>query len=446
MKTIFVTSFHPHISRNILSAGVLERLIIKGLQVILIVPNYKKSFFNGRFGGPSVSIEGIQPYQASKTWRGLFFKKLGVFLFDTGTSRLKTKYKYYNDKKFFYFISARALGFLGKLFLVKKSVRFFDQKFSPKGFFRDLILKYKPDAIFSTDPQNENDVSLMHDARNAGIPIIAMLRSWDNTTQRILRVMPDKLLVGSEELKKEVQNMYKYSKRKIAITGNPHYDNYIKGPTKTKEEFFAEFGIDVKKQLITYAPIGDHLVTKNDIDQYVMEILGELKDYQVLVRFPPDEAVTLINFKKPENMFYDQPGQAFKNNEFGDREIRKEDDERLINEIYHSNLVITGPTSISLDSVLIDKPVITVNFYPSPRHIFDGIYTNKCDHIQKLLRTGGVRHATSKEEFLEYTESYIKNPSLDAKGRERIRSMWFSHADGTSGERVANEIFKFVNL
>lgn len=444
MKTLFVTSFHPHISRNILSAGVLSRFA-RLMRVVLIVPNYKKSFFEEQFGSENVFVEGVSMYQASKFWRGLFFKKLGIFLFDTGTARLKTKYKYYNDKKFFYFLTAMSLGFFGKLFLLRRAVRFLDQKFSPKGFFKELISKYNPDAIFSTDPQNENDVSLMHDAKDAGVSVIAMLRSWDNTTQRILRVLPDRLLVGSSELKKEVLNMYKYPENKISITGNPHYDKYIKGPTKTKEEFFTEFGFDTAKKLITYAPVGDHLVTFNDIDQYVMETLGKLKNNQILVRFPPDEGVRLVDFKKPENMFYDKPGQMFKNDEFGDREIRKEDDEHLINEIYHSDLIITGPTSISLDSALIDKPIITVDFYPSPRHLFDGIYTNKCDHIQKLLQTGGIKHASSKENFLKFINEYLENPKLDADGRAKIRSMWFSHSDGNAGERVANEVLKFIN-
>ncbi|MEK7502869.1 MAG: CDP-glycerol glycerophosphotransferase family protein [Patescibacteria group bacterium] len=446
MKTLFVTSFHPHISRNILSTEVLEKFKkTPGLRVVILAPSYKKEYFEKNFGGGNVAIEGVPMYQASKTKLGLLFKKLGVFLFNTGTSILKTKYKYYNDRKFFYFVSAMVLGFLGKFPGVKPIARFLDQKFSPKGFFANLIKKHNPDAIFSTDPQNENDVSLMHDARDSGVPVIAMLRSWDNTTQRILRVLPDRLLAGSSELKKEMLAMYKYPESKIAVTGNPHYDRY-RAPSVAKEQFFKEFGFDLNKKLITFAPIGDHLLTKNDIDQYVMEILSMVPNVQILVRFPPDEGVQLVDFKKPENMFFDRPGQKFKDAEMGDREIRREDDDRLINELHHSDLIITGPTSISLDSAFAGTPVITANTPPTPRHIFDGAYTFFCDHIQKLFRTGGVRHAETKEDLLRYIDGYLKDPSRDAAGREKIRSMWFSHADGRAGERVANEVLKFVNL
>ena len=460
MQTVFVTSFHPHISRNILRTDVLEILRhTHALRVVLVVPDYKKEYFTANFGGANVIVEGVRLYQASRTTRGLFFKKLGLFLFDTGTARLKKRYKYYHEKGLLYFWFSMALGFIGKSFLVRRAVRFLDLKLSPRGFFNESIVRYHPNLIFSTDPQNENDVSLMQDARRAGIPVLAMLRSWDNVTQRILRLLPDRLLVGSATLKEEVTALYRYPAEKISTVGNPHYDRYLRGPTKSKQEFFAEFGMDPNKKVILYAPIGDHLVKFNDIDQYVMETLASLgeprhgRGEQVLVRFPPDEGVRLVDFKKPPNMFFDKPGAAFKDTEFGDREIRREDDDRLINEIYYSDVIVTGPTSISLDAALIDKPVITVNFYPSggtgderpsPRHLFDGVFTYQCDHIQRLLKTGGVRHATLRGQFLSDITVYLQNPALDREGRAKIRSLWFSRADGKAGERVAEEILKFL--
>ena len=332
-----------------------------------------------------------------------------------------------------------ALGWVGKFFLVRRVVRWLDFHFSPHGFFDGLIAHYQPQLIFSTDPQNENDVSLMQDARRARVPVLAMLRSWDNVTQRVVRVLPDRLLVGSDTIKDEAISFYRFPENKIVVVGNPHYDRYRAGPTKSKEEFFAEFGMDPQKKLIVYAPIGDHLVKFNDIDQYVIETLASLGE-QILVRFPPDEGVRLVDFEKPAHMFFDKPGVAFKDTEFGDREMRKEDDERLINELYFGDVIITGPTSISLDAAFIDKPVITVNFYPSPRHLFDGVFTYQCDHIQKLFNTGGVRHALTREQFLSDIKAYLADSTLDRKGRAKIRSLWFSHADGKAGARVAAEV------
>lgn len=387
-------------------------------------------------------IEGVPLYQSSKKIAGLFFKRLGLFLIDTNTRRLKKRYKYYQDKKWLYFIFSMFLGILGWFVFVRRIVRFFDLYFSPKSAFVPLIEKYRPDVIFAADVQNENDVALMQAARLRGIPTVGMFRSWDNPTQSMLRIIPDKLLVGSEEVRKEALEFHDILKNRVAIVGHPHYDRYLRGPTKTKEEFFKEFGLDPRKKLILYAPLGDKFVAKNDIDQYVMEALGEINS-QILVRFPPDEKLTLVNFNRPPNMVFDKPGAIFKSNEFNDREITRSDDDRLANSIYYSDIVMSGPTSICLDGVFFDKPVIAVHLYPTPRHFFDTIYCYWFNHYQKLLGTGGVKYVTTKEELSRSINDYFENPELYKEERAKIRSMWFSHADGKSSERLAKEILNF---
>ncbi len=448
MRTIFITSFHPHISRNILSTEVLNILQAqKDLQVVLIVPDYKQKYFEDNFGGGNVIARGVPVFQSTKFYRGVFFKRLAMFLMDTETARLRRRFKYYSDKKILYFWFSNLMGFIGRFFFIRRFFRFLDLQLSPKGFFHTLIDEFKPDFIFSTDPQNDNDVSLMQDARARNLPILGMIRSWDNTTQRIFRVYPDKMLVGSDILKEELVKWHGYSENKIVVTGNPHYDRYLKAPLKSREGFFKSFGLDLNKKLILYCPVGDLTIHKtNDMDQYVLEVLKEIPNVQILVRFPPDENVRLVNFVKPDNMIFHRPGHVFSSDKFTDREIRKEDDESLIDQIYYSSLVVTGPTSIALDSCLMDKPVIAVNFYSTERNFFDTVYQYHYNHMQKLLSTGGVFGAVSKVDFLKKANEYLMNPALDKEGRAKARDLWFSRADGHSGKRVANAIMDFMKI
>ncbi len=446
MRTIFITSFHPHISRNIFGTDVLSLLVQSGnIRIVLLVPLYKVDYFRERFSGSHIIVEGIKTYQSSKKFLGIFFKRLGVFLFNTKTASIKRGYEYYWNGNLLRYAAAVSFAFLGRSHSVRRAVRTLDAWFCPHGFFTDVIEKYHPDIIFSTDPQNENDVSLLHDARRNHIPVIAMLRSWDNVTQRILRVLPDRLLVGSDTLKSGVIDLYDYPGEKITIVGNPHYDRYLKGPDRTRAQFFGDLGLDPDKKLILYAPVGDMLIRTNDIDQYVMEIFGTV-DANILVRFPPDENVRLVDFVKPAHMIFDRPGQRFKPSEFADREIRPEDDQRLINSLYYSDLVITGPTSISLDAAFFDKPVITVDLYPTVRRsMYEGVWSYGCDHIQKLFTTHGVRHVTTKEDFLKAIHEYLINPRADQEGRARIRELWFFRFDGKAGQRMAQELIAFLN-
>ncbi len=444
MKTFFITSFHPHISRNILSTDFLKILKAQNqLRLIIIVPDYKVDYFRANFGADNVIIEGITPNLTSKTKTGVFFKRLGFFLFDTKTARSKKKYEYLCRGKYLIYAFSQFMGFLSRSFSIRKIVRYLDYYFSPKNLFNELFNKYKPEAIFSTDIQNENDIGLLHEAKRRKMLILGMLRSWDNTTQRILRILPNKFFVGSQALKEEVSQLYRYPEKKIIITGNPHYDRYLKGPSVSKEQFFAKFGLDPTQKMILYAPLGNYLLRNNDVDQYIMEILGKI-DAQILVRFPPDESVTLKNFIKPANMAYDQPGVVFNSERFGDREISLDDDQRLIDAINWCDLAITGPTSICLDAALLDKPVIAVNFSPAPKNFCESIFGYHCDHIKKLLGSGGVFYATDKNDFLRVIEEYLKNSEKDKEGRVKIRALWFSHADGRSAERLAREIIGAV--
>jgi len=443
MKTIFITSFHSHISRNILLSDFFEKLKSEpNTRIVIIVPKHKREYFEKNFGARNVIVEGVPLYRASKTFWGLFFKRLSRTFFDTGTTRGKRKYKFYWDRKRLYFIGSSLVSFFGRSFFMQKIVRNLDYSFSPKGFFDDLLKKYSPALVFSTDIHNENDVALMQDAKRGGIKIIGMWRSWDNSTQQMLRVFPDLLICGSGELKKESIILHNYPEKKIVVTGHPHYDRYLKAPLSSKEEFFKKLNLDFTKPFILFAPGGDKIIHVNDTDPYILEILENL-EYQILVRYPPGEDIKSLDRRKwGKRIVFDKPGYRFSGRP--DFEITKKDDENLINQIYYSSLVITGPTSIPLDSALMDKPVIIADIYPTKRNKYEKGWGFLLDHIAKLLNTKGAWHAETREEFIEAIQSYLKNPAIHKEGRAKIRDIWFTNADGKASERLTRIILKEI--
>src|SRR5581483_10940208 len=110
------------------------------------------------------------------------------------------------------------MGWVGRSLTVRRVVRFLDYRFSPAGIFDRIFDQYHPDLLLATDIQNENDVALMQDAHRHGVPIAGMLRSWDNPTQRILRVWPERLFLGSGELAREVRALYDFPAERIEVT------------------------------------------------------------------------------------------------------------------------------------------------------------------------------------------------------------------------------------
>ena len=333
------------------------------------------------------------------------------------------------------------MGFIGRSFVVRRVIRFLDLSLSPKDLFKPLFDEYKPDLIFSTDIQNENDVSLAQDAIRRGVKTVGMIRSWDNPTQRILRVWPDKLLVGSRALYDEVWKYYRYPREKTIITGNPHYDKYLHPRITGREEFFKKWGLDLAKKLLLYTASGHILMKVNDYDQHIMETLGQF-DGQVLVRFPLSGDVRLVDFKQPANMAIDKPGEKFGNKEL---ELREEDDISLIEQLTYADVVITGPTSVCLDAAFFDRPVIAADFYPTGRHLYEKNWGFITAHIKNLLKTDGVTYVKSAPEMFAAIEAYLKNPKLNSEGRAKIREKWFSHIDGRSSERLAGELLNTLS-
>jgi hypothetical protein len=93
-----------------------------------------------------------------------------------------------------------------------------------------------------------------------------------------------------------------------------------------------------------------------------------------------------------------------------------------------------------------DKPDIAVDFYPTPRGFWETVWRYTDDHIRKIIATGGVRHVKSPEELAAALAEYLKDPARDAAGRVAARALWFSHAEGHAGERIASELAACMDL
>ncbi|MDP3727810.1 MAG: hypothetical protein Q8R35_04225 [bacterium] len=441
--TIFLTSFHILISRNILASGVPKRLAARGFKVVILAPDFKASYFEEHFGGPGIVIQGVPANTSSRSLLGLVFKRLAQVMLPTTTARIKTTAKLMLEHKYFYFfcfiLPARLLGYLGA---GRSLVRRLDRRLSPRHpFFASLIARYQPAAVVSTDVNNENDVALMQEARLAGVTTLGIVRSWDNLTNFFLRVVPDGMAVANPRMADEAVRYHGVPRERLRVVGIPHYDRYLQGPTKPRAEFLREIGADPGKPLILYVPVADSRMAKNDVDAYVVGLLSKL-DATILVRFPPTAAVSLDLSAFGGRVIADRPGHVFRMRQ--DAEIRPEDDERLVNALAHCDVVVSGPGTMNIDAALFDRPLVLVNCYPTPRSFWGTIREYRYDHIQPILASGGARIATSAGELEEAIKTYLHDPRKDAPGRARIREEQCWRLDGASTERVTDFIARSV--
>lgn len=451
MKTIFITSFHPVISRDIISTNIIPILTEKKeVRVVVFIPNYKKAFFEKYYTRPHVIFEGISAGFSQRSRRLLFFKRFGEGMLATKKVFLQQRRAFSGERRSLksYLFFALPGGFLGRWHVCHRIFRFLDRLLSPKGFFDEYFKKYKPDLIFTTDIQNEHDVAITRDARRFSVPVIGMVRSWDNLTSRALREIPEKILVHNEIIKKEAFEYHKILPESVISVGIPKYDAYKKGPPMKREVFLKSIGADPSKKLIVYVPICDFRISEsrgNDVDQHALFLLAAF-DATIVVRFAPTTPTNLEGFKKPANMIFDYPGYVFQEKVTGDREISPKDDERLRNLFSYCDCAVVSPSTMVIDAAFFDVPIVMVNFFPRTPAKNERIFEYEVEHIQPILASGGVRIAKNKDEFLSYVGEYLDDPSKDAEGRKRIVQEQCEYTDAKSSRRIADILLKSIDL
>lgn len=448
MKTIFITSFHLLISRNILATDILKTLRESGAKIVIVVPSYKKEYFEKTFGGGNVIVEGVVQNISSRSKRGLVFKRLAHMMLNTDSIRIYQKYRMFLGKPFAYRIFFKIAQIFGRSLLLLRCIRFLDFHFTPRGFYDDLFNRYKPNMVFATDVENENDIAFLMEAKRRGIKAIGMVRSWDNLTiLSLLRFFPDKLLVWNNVLKEEAIRYNGIPAETVEVVGIPQFDRYLTLEKPTKEEFYKKIGGDPKKKLILFTPVGDLYQKDNDTDRLTLDILKEIGE-NVIVRFPPGDTVShLESFIKPETMYFDQPGVVYKADRFGDRDLSQSDNDMLINSLYHADIVVTGPSTIAIEAALFDKPIIMVNIHARQKNELEGLYSYKYNHIIRLLAKGGVRIANTADEFRTLVSEYLQDPAKDREGRYKIITEQCAGApDGHASKRLAKLLLSELKI
>ena len=432
MKTIFISSFHQLISRNILATPLLELLLQSGdIRIVILVPADKQNFFQSEFGRDGIVIEGVPRTLTPRDFLLRYFALSSVTARGIEVIR-KKEYDNFNS---------RFLRVLGRRAWGQGLIREIDKWLTPRGRFGALLDKYQPALIFSTDAQNENDVRLMHEARARGIRIFGMVRSWDNfTTKGALRIISDTLAVTSEIVKREAEAFSFVPEARIVPIGIPHYDRYLQRSKMPREEFYRSLGLDAAKKTILFAPIGNRYIRDNLLDKIVLESLAIL-DVNVLVRMPPSDYVNFENWKKGRaNVVFYTPGGGSPS---GDKdrklnEVTREDDNHLIAELTHCDIVVTGQSTITIDAMMFDKPAVIIYFDQEERQYYESIkrYYDS-EYYRPVVESGGVQLARSSEELKTFVERYLENSRLDEEGRRRIASEQAYKIDGKATERLA---------
>ena len=452
MKKVILTVTRGGIARNLLQNDFYE-VLTRSFDVVIMSTAAKDPHFIEMFERHNVRFLEIQEQDHTWSDRLLFFFHKNLIYNQTvdqknhwgpiGTKNsIKPSYISYLTKKII-FIPISRLIFLRDL------VRLLDDLFLQKSEvaqYHEVLLKEKPDLIVSTNISADTEAALIKAARRLKIRTVGMPKSWDNTSKHGFRVKTDVFVVWNEFMKEQAIRLQNYRLDQVAVIGIPQFDYYVdKSRIWSREKFCELYGLDPARKIIMFGSEGGKFPTDGDIAAIIAEQIHQGRFHrpcQLLVRphygYKNDDLkfksvfgkalVSVDRFNKPSANFRDEWDYS---RDFMDR---------FLNTLYHSDIAISTCSTLALDAVAFDKPLISIGFDGDDDQPYERSLRRwyETQYYSAVIKTGAIEVASSREKLASLIDQYLNHPEFKSKEREILRQKFVYPFDGQAGRRLAD--------
>ncbi|MDQ7815040.1 MAG: CDP-glycerol glycerophosphotransferase family protein [Patescibacteria group bacterium] len=447
MKKIFMTLSRGFLARNILQTGISAKLLEEGNELVIATPGVDDPEFVKTFSRPDVKI--IKFHIPRWTWLDRRLAGFHHNLLWSGTVRFAAKYGIYKSGRFqslryvVQLLVFKPLSYIPQLRLL---VRWFDSRLRPAPQeILEQLRKEKPELVFLTNPMEDADSFYIKAAKQLGITTVGLVKSWDNMSKTSFRILTDYVLVWGEYMKEEAVKYQLYPKDRIFETGVPQFDIYFsRDGLRQRDEFLDTLGLEPRRKTIIFGSEGK--VTPNDSEVAAgivgMMEKGELiKPCQVLVRphfgykndadkFDPVAGkahLAIDRFNTPRPVFYDQ------------WDFSREHYLRLAEILQAGDIMVTTASTLAIDAVMFDVPVIAVAFdgdhmFPHRESVARWYETEYYSHV---LKTGAVVIVRNFTELRAALNAALARPGARQAQRRELVRRFAGRYDGKAAGRIA---------
>lgn len=405
----------------------------------------RADYYRREFSSPSVVYEVVSRRQHN--WFEKIFAELKFLLLRTDTVDLRKRMTLEEDRNYLSYYFAFVLNRILARRSIRRIVRLLDFLLVRSETFKSQFESYKPDLVFLAHLFDDLEIDMLREAQRRGVASVGFINSWDKLTaaRGIIRLLPNKLIVFNELVRREAEEHADMKPRDIFVAGIPNYDWHVNYQPKSREEFFRAKKLDFRKKLIVYAPMGKAF---SNSDWDIIDLLNNsitnnlITNAQLLVRFQPNDFADEVEINKRPGLVYDIPGIRFSAKRGVDWDMSFADIKHLTDTLANADLFICYASSMSIDAAVFDKPVINIDFEANPKEFMSKspTYFYRMTHYQKAVKTGGIAYPKTKNDFLQQINRYLEKPALDREGRGRLVEEQCFRLDGQAGERIANFI------
>jgi CDP-glycerol glycerophosphotransferase (TagB/SpsB family) len=330
------------------------------------------------------------------------------------------------------------------LFVRKKLVPFLYYRIFVDRPFAPLFQKYRPDLVFLTSIYDRFDSRLIAEAKRRGVKTIASQASWDHLDKYYLPFQSDIFIAHSEQIKRAAVRFQNYDPRSVVVTGFPHFDFFTSAESfLPKEKLLKDLELPPNARYLLYVSGSSYCPDEPEVVETMLSwIAADIFGPEVYLVLRP-----YLGSRSKDKDFDARRYQALTRHPrlrlFAKRGLEDFNDTVLfMNVIRHASIVMSVYSTVVLESVIYDRPLLTAPFdgyqkrpfYRSIRR-FEGF-----EHFQDVIKSGGLRRAFSFSELKEAIGDYLANPSLDGDGRERMRRELCYRLDGRASERIVKVV------
>jgi hypothetical protein len=313
------------------------------------------------------------------------------------------------------------------------------------------------DILFFTHQRPPFIALLTTAAKKQAIPTASFIFSWDNLASKgRMAASFDHYLVWSDLMKDELQEFYKkVQANQIHVVGTPQFEPYVLDEFKKDHDWMLrKFDLDPDKKIICYS-CADQSIGPNDpiviatIAGAIQE--GKIENAQLLVRTSPAEDPSRFDDvrKKFPHIKWNYPHWKLTRENhpelWSQRIPFKEDIAELRSILEYADLSINMCSTMSLDFMLFDKPVINTVF----GNLENGLYNDqrflKYQHYKNVIDSGAVVIAKTPVQLVDQINQSLDAPQLRLDNQQRLLDLQIKQPLTGTSRRFVRTLMNIVH-